>query len=88
MKITYDSLSERNSIIVAQTELGFILVEEGNIENSNYLVFTSPEELNKLSDIEKLQQENILLKAQNKVLTDRTDFHEELIAELAMLVYP
>ncbi|MEH7389664.1 hypothetical protein [Bacillus sp. JJ1474] len=40
------------------------------------------------SPLEKLQQDNILLKAQNQALIERTDFHEELIAELAMFVYP
>lgn len=39
------------------------------------------------TEIELLQQENILLKAQNKALRDITDFHEELIVELAMMVY-
>ncbi|MFJ8268538.1 hypothetical protein [Peribacillus asahii] len=39
------------------------------------------------TEIEILKQENTLLKAQNQALTDRTDFHEELIAEMAMLVY-
>ena len=37
--------------------------------------------------VEELKTENTLLKAQNKALTERTDFHEELIAEMAMLVY-
>ena len=36
---------------------------------------------------EQLKAENTLLKAQNKALTDRTDFHEDLIAEMAMVVY-
>ena len=37
--------------------------------------------------LNKLEQENKLLKAQNQALTEKTDFHEELIAEMAMLVY-
>jgi len=37
--------------------------------------------------VEELKKENILLKAQNKELTEKIDFHEELIAEMAMLVY-
>ena len=36
---------------------------------------------------ESLKNENVLLKAQNQALTERTDFHEELIAEMAMMVY-
>lgn len=39
------------------------------------------------TEIEVLQQENVLLKAQNQALADRTDFHEELIVELAMQIY-
>lgn len=39
------------------------------------------------SENKTLQHENTLLKAQNEALTERTDFHEELIAEMAMLVY-
>lgn len=39
-------------------------------------------------EIEQLKQENKLSKAKNTALTDRTDFHEDLITELAMKVYP
>lgn len=39
------------------------------------------------TDIEKLQQENHLLKAQVKALTDRGEFQDELIAEIATVVY-
>ncbi len=38
-------------------------------------------------EVEELKAENNLLKAQNQALTERTDFHEELIAEMAMMVY-
>lgn len=38
-------------------------------------------------EIEELKQENILLKAKNQALKETTDFHEELIVELAMAVY-
>lgn len=34
-----------------------------------------------------LKKENKLLKAQNQALNEKTDFHEELIAEMAMMVY-
>ncbi|WP_339787048.1 hypothetical protein NSQ38_03220 [Paenibacillus sp. FSL R7-0313] len=39
------------------------------------------------SDLEKLKQENILLKAQNAALTERADFIEDVIAEMAAQVY-
>src|SRR5690625_4360174 len=34
--------------------------------------------------IEKLQQENQLLKAQNKALQDKADFHEDVLAEIIL----
>ncbi|QOY37986.1 hypothetical protein AWH56_010705 [Anaerobacillus isosaccharinicus] len=37
--------------------------------------------------VDELKRENTLLKAQNIALVDKTDFHEELIVELAMEVY-
>ncbi|WLR54828.1 hypothetical protein LC048_20905 [Mesobacillus subterraneus] len=40
------------------------------------------------TEMEILKQENTLLKAQIQAATDRSDFHEELIAEMAMMFYP
>ncbi|WNS42857.1 XkdW family protein [Paenibacillus sp. MMS20-IR301] len=40
-----------------------------------------------LTEIEQLQQENMLLKAQNNALSKRADFIEDIIAEMAMQVY-
>lgn len=39
------------------------------------------------TEIEVLQQENKMLKAQVEALSATSDFHEELIAEMAMKVY-
>lgn len=39
------------------------------------------------TEIEKLQQENQLLKAQVQANADRADFQEDLIVEMAMMVY-
>ncbi|VDG96792.1 Uncharacterised protein [Lysinibacillus sphaericus] len=39
------------------------------------------------TEIEKLQQENTLLKAQNQALTERADFIEDVVAEMAAQVY-
>lgn len=41
-----------------------------------------------LADIEILKQENKLLKAQIQSNSEISDFHEELLFELAMMVYP
>ncbi|MFE0394763.1 hypothetical protein ACFW4G_03685 [Paenibacillus lactis] len=38
-------------------------------------------------EIEELKQENTLLKAQNSALTERTEFIEDVIAEMAQQVY-
>lgn len=40
------------------------------------------------AELDLLKQENTLLKAQVQAAADRSDFHEELIAEMAMQVYP
>lgn len=37
--------------------------------------------------VEQLKQENLLLKAQNAALTERTDFHEDVLTELILEVY-
>ena len=37
--------------------------------------------------IEELKAENTLLKAQNQAIRERTDFHEDLIADMAMMIY-
>ncbi|WP_339308828.1 hypothetical protein NSS98_25320 [Paenibacillus sp. FSL E2-0274] len=40
-----------------------------------------------LSEIEILKKENMLLKAQNNAITERADFIEDIIAEMAMHIY-
>ena len=49
------------------------------------------EEKNKpvpLTEIEKLQQENLLLKAQSQANADRADFQEEVLAEIILTIMP
>ncbi|MHA6533049.1 XkdW family protein [Paenibacillus sp. BAC0078] len=43
--------------------------------------------LPELTEVEKLQKENVLLKAQNTVLSERADFIEDIIAEMALKIY-
>lgn len=38
-------------------------------------------------EVEELKQENTLLRAQNSALTERTEFIEDVIAEMAIQVY-
>ncbi|WP_405104518.1 XkdW family protein [Paenibacillus sp. FSL K6-1217] len=40
-----------------------------------------------LTEMEQLQHENLLLKAQNSALSERADFIEDIIAEMAIQVY-
>ncbi|OMF88959.1 XkdW family protein [Paenibacillus sp. FSL R7-0337] len=40
-----------------------------------------------LTEVEQLQQENMVLRAQNQVLSERADFIEDIIAEMATRVY-
>lgn len=40
-----------------------------------------------LTEIEQLQQENVMLRAQNHALSERADFIEDIIAEMATQVY-
>ncbi|KWX76036.1 XkdW family protein [Paenibacillus jilunlii] len=40
-----------------------------------------------LTEVEQLQKENVLLKAQNNALSERADFIEDIIAEMATRVY-
>lgn len=59
----------------------------------------TPEELDELNKpieqepspeerIAQLEQENKLLKAQNSALTERTDFHEEVLTEIILTITP
>ena len=54
--------------------------------NNNY-TYEKIEVPEKKSDVEQLQQENKLLKAQLQVQTERSDFIEDCIAEMAGVVY-
>lgn len=38
--------------------------------------------------VKELEQENVLLKAQNQALADRTDFHEEVLTEIILTINP
>ncbi|MEC0092924.1 hypothetical protein [Paenibacillus macquariensis] len=52
--------------------------------------YVEPEPIPKTEDqlrIELLEQENTLLTAQNQAISERADFIDEVIAEMAMMVY-
>lgn len=54
--------------------------------NNNY-TYEKIEVPEKKSDVEQLQQENKLLKAQLQAQTERSDFIEDCIAEMAGVIY-
>lgn len=54
--------------------------------NNNY-TYEKIEVPEKKSDVEQLQQENKFLKAQLQAQTERSDFIEDCIAEMAGIVY-
>lgn len=61
---------------------GIPQLEDGRV------IFVQPETLEAPVDpVEELQAENKMLKAQLQAQTDRSDFIEDCIAEMAMVVY-
>ncbi|EHB65277.1 hypothetical protein [Paenibacillus lactis] len=91
VKKQYTTLEERESLIQENSDL--FLIEEHNITEGNFLVFADeyPElpgpEPTLSEQVAELKQENTLLKAQNSALTERTEFIEDVIAEMAQQVY-
>ena len=60
-------------------------MEEQNITEGNFLVF---DDGSTFSDaIHDLKQESIILKAQTNALSERADFIEDVVAEMATQVY-
>ncbi len=90
-RVEYLTIEDRNRII--QEHPDYYLVEEQNISEGNFLIFSdSIEKEIVYTDVpqeifESLQQENNLLKAQNQALTERADFIEDVVAEMATQVY-
>ena len=90
--IQYFNQPERKEYLEQNVDL--FLVEERNIVDGNFLIFSDEKEHNFIftnvpkEDFEVLQQENILLKAQNNALTERTDFHEEILTEIILTIAP
>lgn len=62
---------------------------EFNYRNTNDDTLDIPVFQESLTEkISLLEKENILLKAQNKALSERTDFHEEVLAEIILTITP
>lgn len=92
MVLEYETQAERERLIAENSHK--FLVEERNIIDGNFLVFddeappvpviyvTVPQE-----EIESIKQDSTLLKAQSKALSDRAEFTDEVIAEMALELY-
>lgn len=84
-KFQYKSNSERESIIA--TNDNKFLIEEQNIKEGNFLIFSDEPLPEKVVYVNIPEKELELLKAQNQANSDRADFIEDVIAEMAMNVY-
>lgn len=92
LKLEYKDLAERERLIAEHSTL--FIIEEQNITEGNFLIFSeTPMEPPRvyvsvpLEELEALEQGASLLKAQNNALSERADFIEDIIAEMAMMVY-
>lgn len=81
IKIINDN--DLQKIIEGAKKEGKKLKEIRHTKNGKYAVIIDDEP----TELELLQQENKLLKAQNKAMQDKTDFHEDVLAELILKVH-
>ncbi|KQY91634.1 hypothetical protein ASD24_23150 [Paenibacillus sp. Root52] len=88
----FNSSDERDNLIIEHDDK--FLIEERNITEGNFLVFSDERPQPPIvyvsvpsEEFENLKQESTLLKAQSNALSDRADFVEDVIAEMAEQVY-
>lgn len=62
-------------------------VDESKNLQSYSAIRNNPNAQRLLRENDQLKQENTLLKAQNQALTERADFIEDVVAEMAVQVY-
>lgn len=81
----------RIKVVYKDDTTNIIIASEQYVKTNNnikeYFILDSVKTLQKLDPIATLQQENKLLKAQLKAQTERSDFIEDCIAEMAGVVY-
>lgn len=81
----------RIKVVYKDDTTNIIIASEQYVKTNNnikeYFILDSVKTLQKLDPIATLQQENKLLKAQLQAQTDRSDFIEDCIAEMAGVVY-
>ncbi|MDW0112969.1 hypothetical protein QT711_07210 [Sporosarcina saromensis] len=85
MKITleYKNADEKQTLLAEHSDK--YLVEEKNLFEGKFLVFTDikPVEI----EIIELKQEIRISNAKNNALSERADFIEDVVAEMAIQVY-
>lgn len=79
-KIKFESEEEFSRIVSEAERAGDTVKEVEHIDNVQYAVVVKKE----LTDIEKLQQENELLKVQNVALAEQANFHEDVLFEIIL----
>jgi len=84
-KFQYDAEAERSAIMEENKHLS--LIEEQNIIEGNFLIFSETPNYSVSQEIEELKQGSKLLTAQNNALSERADFIEDVVAEMATQVY-
>lgn len=82
-KFQYENAEDKQRII--KENQNKILIKDESLFEGNFITFV--DELPLSDQVRDLKSENQLLRAQNKALTERADFVEDLIAEMAMQVY-
>lgn len=84
-RYSFETEEQREALLKDSLAKGKILIEEQQIHEGNFLIFMDkPIET---ARIETLEEQGILLKAQNQSISERADFIEDIIAEIAMEVY-
>lgn len=83
VKIQYRNQSDRSRILSEKKDM--YLIEEQILIDGNFLIFSGEKPVSEV--IKEMNQENTLIKAQNQALTERADFIEDVVAEMAAQVY-
>lgn len=95
--LTYSSPIEDSLYIEIEDDSVFKDFYKPKYENGQWIEGATPEEIEAIENpkepedpferIAQLEAENVLLKAQNKALVDRTDFHEDVLEEIILTIY-
>lgn len=90
IRISYENSDEREEIIRKHIAEGYVLIEEANTDDGDYLILSSGyrdnnEKQPEPTELELLQQENQMLKQQMNALSQQSEMLEGAIVELALI---